>query len=188
MTLGRLLEFLIWGWVGLEAVIAIATRTRRSMGGVHDRGSQVLLWVVITFSFFASGWVAAPGLEMPFSHFTLHIVAIALILLGLVVRIVAIVTLGKAFSANVAIRSSQTLQRSGLYSVVRHPSYLGMEIIFLSVGVGSHNWGAMAVMVVLPTAAVLYRIHVEEVALRSAFGAEYEDYARTTKRLFPGVY
>lgn len=188
MTLGRLLEFLIWGWVGLEAVIAIATRTRRSKGGMHDRGSQLLLWVVITFSFFAAGWASAPALDMPFSHRTLHIAAIALIVLGLVVRIVAIAKLGKAFSANVAIRSAQTLQRGGLYSVVRHPSYLGMEIIFVSVGVGSHNWGALAVMVVLPTAALLYRIHVEEIALRSAFGAEYDDYAKTTKRLIPGVY
>jgi protein-S-isoprenylcysteine O-methyltransferase Ste14 len=43
-------------------------------------------------------------------------------------------------------------------------------------------------MIVLPTAAVLIRIHVEEIALRSAFGAEYDEYAATTKRLIPGVY
>ncbi len=38
------------------------------------------------------------------------------------------------------------------------------------------------------TLALLYRIHVEEIALRQAFGAEYEDYSRTTKRLFPFIY
>jgi len=188
MLLGRIWEFLLWGWVGLEVVIAIATRTRRSQGRVHDRGTQLLIWAVIVFSFFAAGWAAAPGLEMAFAHHALRVAAIVLMVLGLVVRIVAIVTLGKAFSANVAIRCTQTLQRSGLYSVVRHPSYLGMEIIFLAAGVWGHNWGSLAVMVVLPTLAVLYRIHVEEIALRSAFGAEYEDYARMTKRLIPGVY
>jgi protein-S-isoprenylcysteine O-methyltransferase Ste14 len=46
----------------------------------------------------------------------------------------------------------------------------------------------MAVMIGLPTASVMYRIHVEEKALRSAFGAEYDEYAKTTKRLVPGVY
>jgi protein-S-isoprenylcysteine O-methyltransferase Ste14 len=46
----------------------------------------------------------------------------------------------------------------------------------------------MAVMIGLPTAAVLYRIHVEEKALRGAFGAEYDEYSKTTKRLIPGVY
>ena len=188
MLLGQLWEFLIWGWVGLEAVIALATRTRRGQGTVQDRGSQLLIWVVITFSFFAAGWAATPGLDMPLNHHTLRIVGIALIVLGLMVRIVAIATLGKAFSANVAIRSSQALKRSGLYCVVRHPSYLGMEIIFLGLGVGGHNWGGLAVIFALPTAAVLYRIHVEEIALRSAFGADYDDYARTTRRLIPGVY
>jgi protein-S-isoprenylcysteine O-methyltransferase Ste14 len=35
---------------------------------------------------------------------------------------------------------------------------------------------------------VLYRIHVEEQALVGAFGDEYVEYSRTTKRLIPGVY
>jgi protein-S-isoprenylcysteine O-methyltransferase Ste14 len=29
---------------------------------------------------------------------------------------------------------------------------------------------------------------VEEEALRALFGAEYEQYCRTTKRLVPGIY
>jgi protein-S-isoprenylcysteine O-methyltransferase Ste14 len=43
-------------------------------------------------------------------------------------------------------------------------------------------------MVVLPTAALMYRIHVEERALTEAFGNEYVDYSRVTKRLLPGIY
>lgn len=188
MTLVRVWEILLYGWTGLEVVIAIATRTRRSQGTVHDRGTQVLIWAVIVFSFFAAGWAAVPALDIPFAHYPFRIAAVVLIVIGLVVRIVAIATLGKGFSANVAIRSAQTLQRSGLYSVVRHPSYLGLVIIFVAAGLWGHNWGSMAVMILLPTSAVFYRIHVEEIALRSAFGAEYDDYARTTKRLVPGVY
>ena len=37
-------------------------------------------------------------------------------------------------------------------------------------------------------AALLYRIHVEEAALTGAFGQEYVEYSRTTKRLIPGIY
>jgi protein-S-isoprenylcysteine O-methyltransferase Ste14 len=43
-------------------------------------------------------------------------------------------------------------------------------------------------VVILPTAALLYRIHVEEMALTEAFGPQYLEYSRTTKRLFPGIY
>jgi protein-S-isoprenylcysteine O-methyltransferase Ste14 len=103
-------------------------------------------------------------------------------------RTVAIVTLGKAFSVNVAIRSAQKVQRAGLYRIVRHPSYLGMELGFLAIGLWTRNWACLVWVFVLPTLAILYRIHVEEAALREAFGEEYADYSRVTKRLFPGVY
>jgi protein-S-isoprenylcysteine O-methyltransferase Ste14 len=44
------------------------------------------------------------------------------------------------------------------------------------------------IMLVFPTAALLYRIHVEEMALTEAFGDDYVDYCRTTRRLVPGIY
>jgi protein-S-isoprenylcysteine O-methyltransferase Ste14 len=111
-----------------------------------------------------------------------------LMIAGLAVRWTAILTLGKAFSSNVAIQESQTIQRSGLYRIVRHPSYLGLLIIFFAIGVHSRNWLGLAVVMVPTTAALLYRIHVEEIALRDAFGAEYADYSKSTKRLIPGIY
>jgi protein-S-isoprenylcysteine O-methyltransferase Ste14 len=88
----------------------------------------------------------------------------------------------------VATHASQSIQRSGLYSIVRHPSYFGLEICFLAVGLHTKNWACLALMLIAPTLAVLYRIHVEEQALLLAFGAEYADYSRSTKRLIPGVY
>ena len=188
MNVLLLWPWLIYGWVGMEAVIAVATRTRRSQGTLHDRGTLLMIWAVIVFSFFAAGWAAMPGADMQFSHQVLRLAGLVLIVVGLVVRIAAIVTLGRSFSANVAIRSTQTVMRKGLYRVVRHPSYLGMEIIFLAAGVHMHNWASLAVIFVLPTAAVLYRIHVEEAALVGAFGEEYVEYMRSTKRLIPGVY
>jgi protein-S-isoprenylcysteine O-methyltransferase Ste14 len=42
--------------------------------------------------------------------------------------------------------------------------------------------------VVPPTVALLYRIRIEEAALREAFGEEYVAYSNTTKRLVPGLY
>jgi protein-S-isoprenylcysteine O-methyltransferase Ste14 len=144
--------------------------------------------VVIVLSFFAAGWVAFPGADIRLDHHALRLAALVLIVAGLAVRIAAIVTLGRSFSANVAIRSTQTVLRKGPYRVVRHPSYLGMEIIFLAAGIHTHNWASLAIVFVPPTIAVLYRIHVEEAALLGAFGDEYAEYMRATKRLIPGVY
>jgi len=55
-------------------------------------------------------------------------------------------------------------------------------------GRGSRNWMSFAVVLLPTTAALLYRIHVEEAALNQALGDEYAAYSRVTKRLVPGVF
>ena len=176
-------------WLAGEIAVAVFTYTRPSRGKVQDRGTQILLWIVIIGSFWVGGWMHGhfPS-DMPGRRTVLRPLAIALAAAGLTIRATAIFTLGRAFSANVATTATQTLQRSGLYRYVRHPSYTGLEIIFLAAALHSRTWACLAVDFVPPTLALLYRIHVEEIALRRAFGAEYDDYARTTKRLIPGIY
>jgi protein-S-isoprenylcysteine O-methyltransferase Ste14 len=189
MSLAALWIWLYFGWVAAEVAISVGTRTRRSEGEVQDRGSQAILWVVILLAFSVSGWLAArlPP-DMPGSALWLKPASLAVLILGLAVRAAAIFTLGKSFSANVATHATQTIQRKGLYRIVRHPSYLGMELIFLAIGMRTENWFSLGVALIPPTLAVLYRIHVEEQALLGAFGEEYRNYSQTTRRLIPGVY
>ncbi len=192
MSISLVWSVLLYGWTASEIYIAIATRTRRSGGKVHDRGSMLILWIAIVGSITAAEFVRNLPQFNIFAIFPgfhgLRLIAIPIFIAGLVVRWVAIFSLGKAFSANVAIRDTQSLYRSGLYSVVRHPSYSGMLIIFLAIALADRNWLSAALVLVFPAAALLYRIHVEETALSGAFGAQYADYSRTTKRLIPGVY
>jgi len=62
------------------------------------------------------------------------------------------------------------------------------SIVVIAVGIHARNWICLAVCVIPPTLAVLYRIHVEEIALRGLFGDEYIAYSRTVKKLIPGLY
>jgi protein-S-isoprenylcysteine O-methyltransferase Ste14 len=179
---------LYFGWVAGEIFIAVATRTRGGEAKSHDRGTQLVLWITIVTALTANGFLHAMlRPDMPFQEW-LRPISLALLVAGLAVRISAILTLGRSFTANVATRSTQTIVRSGLYRFVRHPSYLGMEIIFLAVGIYARNWICLAVCVAPTTLAVLWRIHVEEAALRAHFGDAYAEYSRTTKRLIPGIY
>ena len=180
---------LTWIWLVAELLLVVATRTRRSRGSVRDRGSMLLLWVTIAASITVCQWNKAVHPSTMFGGAEwLAITGLILFVAGLTVRAVAIYTLGAAFSVNVAIRSAQRVCKRGLYRHLRHPSYTGMLLIFAAYGVHSRNWWSLAVVVAGPTAAMLYRIHVEEAALLGAFGEEYADYMRTTKRLIPGVY
>jgi protein-S-isoprenylcysteine O-methyltransferase Ste14 len=176
-------------WVLGEIVLALVTTTRGGKGKIQDQGTQIILWVVLIGAFKLVDWLHrffAP--DMPGSSSWLRPAAFGILVLGLAIRVVAIATLGRAFSANVALRAGQRLQRSGLYALVRHPSYLGLELILLALALHSRTWICFAVAFVPSTLAVLHRIHVEETALRLAFGADYEDYVRSTKRLIPGLY
>jgi len=189
MTFPILWSLLFWGWLAFEILVGILTRTRRSSGKVQDRGSLLILWLVITASITACQWISeATRPNMFGGAHALKTAGVIVMLVALAIRWTAIFTLGKSFSSNVAIQDSQQITRTGLYRFVRHPSYLGLLLVFLAVGLHSRNWISLAVVIVPTTAALLYRIHVEEAALVKAFGDDYSAYARATKRLIPGVY
>ncbi len=194
MIVSTLWQIFYWVWVASEIGLVIVTRTRRSTGETRDRGSILLLWPVIFFSiWFAMQYGATHPHTLlihgsPRMQASFRPLGLALLVLGLAIRWFSILSLGRSFSVNVAIHSTQTVYRQGVYSVLRHPSYTGMLLIFLAIGLEARNWISLAVMMIFPTLALLYRIHVEEAALLHAFGPEYADYSRSTKRLLPGIY
>jgi protein-S-isoprenylcysteine O-methyltransferase Ste14 len=189
LTIPLLWIILFYGWTASEIGLAIVTRTRSSGGQVRDRGSLLLLWGAIFGSITATNWVDAwvnapmfPGMHWP------RYAALTLMIAGLIIRWTAILSLGKAFSVNVAIRHKQTLYRSGLYRLVRHPSYTGLMICLAAVALAGRNWAGAALVLVPTTAALVYRMHVEEKALLGAFGDAYRAYSQSTRRLIPGIY
>jgi protein-S-isoprenylcysteine O-methyltransferase Ste14 len=189
MSLSIVFKYLFWLWTASEILILVVTRTGRKGGQVKDRGSLLILWPVIFCSITAAIWCGESHQPTMWGGAPwLKLLALLLLIAGLAVRWTAIWTLGRSFSANVAIHATQTLNRSGLFRWVRHPSYSGMLLIFAAVGIRERNWVSLAIMLVFPTAALLYRIHVEEMALTEAFGPEYTQYQRETKRLLPGIY
>ncbi|MGA3264403.1 MAG: isoprenylcysteine carboxylmethyltransferase family protein [Terracidiphilus sp.] len=189
MSISLMWQILFYGWTASEILIAVVTRTRKSGGKVRDRGSMLLMWAAIVCAITAAEFIGhmAPATMFGGAHW-LKFAAVAVIIAGITLRWTAILSLGKAFSANVAIRHVQTVYRSGLYRFVRHPSYSGLLLVFLAIALHERNWLAAAVVLLPTTAALLYRIHVEEAALNQAFGAQYAEYSKATWRLIPGVH
>jgi protein-S-isoprenylcysteine O-methyltransferase Ste14 len=189
MTVAQLFTSLYWTWVGSETLLQIVTRTSRSTGQIKDRGSLFVLLAAIFGSIWASfAYGATHAHNLPGNPQDLRLAALSLLIAGLLVRWTAILTLGVSFSTNVAIHANQTLRKNGLFRWVRHPSYSGMVLIFAGVGLSQRNWISLAIMLIFPTAALLYRIHVEELALAEAFGNDYAQYRRSTFRLIPGIF
>jgi len=123
------------------------------------------------------------------SHFINEIwqgVCLAVSFLGLAVRII---TVGRApigtSGRNTREQVAETLNTTGIYSVVRHPLYLGNYLIMLGFALWPHNcW-----LVVLTTCiyALYYEriMLAEEAFLRGRFGETFEKWAAATPAFIP---
>lgn len=112
---------------------------------------------------------------------------VALFMMGGALRIWPVYVLGRRFSGLVAIQPGHRLVTSGIYGVIRHPSYAGLLINALgwSLAFRSTIGVLLTAMIVAP---LLARIDAEEQLLHSQFGAEYDAYCARTSRLIPGVF
>lgn len=115
-------------------------------------------------------------------------VGIAMIALGLFIRWIAILSLGRQFTVDVAITKEHQLVHHGIYKSVRHPSYTGSLLSFLGLGLAFSNYLSIIVIFIPICSAFLYRIHIEEKTLIAKFGDEYQKYRATTKKLIPGIW
>jgi protein-S-isoprenylcysteine O-methyltransferase Ste14 len=173
-------------WFLSEAALS---RLLRSQSGTdRDQSSLRVLWITIILSIVIGISLHFSGLgQIHLMPLLFYNTGIVLIFIGLAFRWVAILTLKKSFTVNVAVSEEQTIIHTGIYKSIRHPSYLGSLLSFLGLGLAFGNWLTTVVIFLPICAAFLYRIRIEEGALRNAF-PEYAEYMRQTKRLIPGVY
>jgi protein-S-isoprenylcysteine O-methyltransferase Ste14 len=105
---------------------------------------------------------------------------------GGALRIWPVFVLGHRFSGLVAIQPGHTLVTSGVYGVIRHPSYLGLLVNALGWGL-AFRAGVGVLLTALMIPPLLARIRAEARLLRTQFGDEYGAYCARTSWLIPGV-
>jgi protein-S-isoprenylcysteine O-methyltransferase Ste14 len=170
------------------AVFELGVRVRERLGGrggaARDRGTRVLIAITL-------GAAIACALVLESRAGTIgwySIVGVVVMWLGLALRVWAVATLGRAFRTTVEVDSEQAVVSAGPYRWVRHPSYSGLLLIVIGCGAAAGNWLALAVCVVVPLPALLWRIRVEEAELTRVLDESYRNYQTQTKRLIPGVW
>jgi len=205
-TLGYL-ALAVLGWGGFAAFfahparIALAVITvllagaapftsgNLSSGVREDRSNR---WVVAAFG--VIGLVAAylPAYTDRIGFWTIdgdtvRWIGVTLFALGGVLRLWPVFVLGHRFSGLVAIQPGHTLVTTGIYSVIRHPSYLGLMVNSLGWALAFRSSvGVLLTALTIPP--LIARIRSEEALLHSQFGSEYDAYRARTSRLIPSVY
>jgi protein-S-isoprenylcysteine O-methyltransferase Ste14 len=116
------------------------------------------------------------------------VVGFAVLVAGIALRVWSIQTLGRYFTYVVSVQAGQRVIEDGPYRLLRHPSYTGLLLAFGGTGLLLDNWLALALIVLIPLAAVLARIRAEEATLGRELGDVYRAYAARTDRLVPRVW
>ncbi|MEJ6783790.1 methyltransferase family protein [Aminobacter sp. Piv2-1] len=170
-------------------VIALFSGGNLSPGEEEDRSNR---WVLAVFGVLGLLGAFVPAYTDRIDFWTIdgdtvRWTGIVLLLGGSLLRLWPVFVLGDRFSGLVAIQPGHKLVTTGIYGVVRNPSYLGLLV-------GALGWalvfrsGVGVLIAALNLPPLLARIAAEERLLHRHFGKEYEDYRRRTWRLVPGLY
>ena len=160
---------------------------RRTRAKEKEKAQKI---IQIVFSLiFLSGFVI-PGLDKRFgwSDIPINIVLITdtIILLGYLL-IFFVFRQNSYASRVVEVDKSQKVITTGLYSIVRHPMYLGVLIMYIPTPVALGSYWGLIPMATIPLAIVFRILNEEKVLSKDLPG--YKEYCQKTRyRLIPLIW
>ena len=167
--------------------ILAALRTKRTVERA-DWGNRLYYYVPVVL-----GYYLMFGFEFDVAWLQLRfiprtpaiaIAAIVITLAGMAFAVWARVYLGTNWSSVPTIKEKHQLIRGGPYRLVRHPIYSGLLLAMMGTFLANGRVrGALSVVVLW--IGWLVKSRMEEKFMDRTFGAEYEEYRRTTGALFP---
>jgi protein-S-isoprenylcysteine O-methyltransferase Ste14 len=175
----------------LQRVLRRGDQARSLRPNSEDKGTTRLIGMAFGISFLAL--LLAPLLNaFEVAHLDLGFpvgwVGVALMVSGLALRWWANVVLGRFYTSTLRLAQDQQIVQEGPYRLVRHPGYAGVLVLWLGAGLASQNWLVAGIIVILMSAAYVYRIRSEESMLLTAFGEKYRSYMQSSWRLVPWLF
>ena len=160
---------------------------RRTRAREKEKAQKI---IQIVFSLiFLSGFVI-PGLDKRFgwSDVPIYIVLITDIIILLGYLLIFFVFRQNSYASRVVeVDKSQKVITTGLYSIVRHPMYLGVLIMYIPTPVALGSYWGLIPMATIPLAIVFRILNEEKVLSKDLPG--YKEYCQKTRyRLIPLIW
>ena len=176
-------------WALMEITILMRD-ARGAKGEARDAGSRFAFMTLIPAGLFGA-WAAPfywPMARIALPPRETFYTAIALIWLGMALRLWSVMTLGRFFRTRVFIHDDHMLVTTGPYRFLRHPSYTGGVISLTGVGLGLGNWFSVLAAGGGILLACAIRILVEEKSLAERFGDEFAAHKKRTWAILPFIW
>ena len=184
--------FLRWIVVGSAVIWWVSeltqSMTHRSEGVKASRGGEILFRLIIGMGAIAAGVLSGARWAVIRPAAAAACIGLVLFWGGVSLRLWSFHTLGRFFTFTIQTSGDQPVIAEGPYRVIRHPSYTGLLLILMGIGLFIGSWLSLICLILTATVALVLRIRVEEQALMQDLGEGYRDYAATHKRLVPFVW
>lgn len=118
---------------------------------------------------------------------TIKYIGFALGMIGLCFCLYAQVKMGKSWRVGIDETIKTDLITTGLYKIIRNPTYLGLYILNIGVWLIWPTW-AIFVLNIFFIYTLEIQVRCEEDFLEKTFGREYIEYKNKTKRYIPFIY
>ena len=158
----------------------------------YDKGTKWLLEINYIFSVCFPFWCVSKKSPTFFEYFLLPYwtayIGILAIIIGIIIRVIAVLTLKKAFTLNVQTTDKQVLVTTGIYTKVRNPAYSGSILSLIGVALALRNIFSVILIFLISIICYSIRIYVEEQALKKHFKKDFMNYQKHTYKLFPYIW
>jgi len=175
-------------WVAFELLMTIRQTWRLGHRPRRDPSGLVLGLCIPGSIFLALALAREHVLAWPGGQTWPAVVGLVLVPVGIALRAWSIASLGRFFQYRIEVQAGHRVITNGPYRYVRHPSYSGVELILIGIGLASGDVVGLLAATLLGLAGLTVRIWAEERQLRGALGEEYERFAAGRKRLVPGLW
>jgi protein-S-isoprenylcysteine O-methyltransferase Ste14 len=166
--------------------LGLAIRVRGASG--RDRSFVPLTLAVVGGMALGQFVARRAGLTLPGPGWWPVALGVVVFVLGLALRACAVRELGRFFKFTVVVQSDHRVVDTGPYRLIRHPSYTGLLVVELGLGIMLGTWLSIPACLLPPLAAFAIRLLTEERVLARELGEPYRAYMVRTKRLVPGVW
>ena len=180
----------------LGLIYASVVRTKYGMrfsldNVLHKKNEHPLVYVgmalwgivlILPLFHIFSTWLDFANYQLPVS---LSVIGSVIFIAGLYVLQRSHANLGNNFSPTLSIQKQHTLITEGIYKYIRHPMYLSFWCWAIGQSLLISNWIAGPPGIIAFYLIYSFRINHEEQQLVEHFGDAYQDYTKSTGRIFP---